>query len=204
MVLDIILIILFVLMMLYGYKKGCIGIVAKLVSLILAFVLSYFLASVVGSYIADTSWGVNVTTSIEDKILGELSSSEQNTVIVMVQDKLGLVDENEIINKIIDYVFTGIGFVVVFVIARIILWIVQKILESIFELPILNAFNKVGGVITATVLFLIEISIILAVIKSVSTISFMNTVVNNIQSSVITRSLYDHNIFTNIILNKII
>jgi len=38
-VLDVILIVLFVLMILYGYKKGCIGIVAKLVSLIIAFVL---------------------------------------------------------------------------------------------------------------------------------------------------------------------
>ena len=80
----------------------------------------------------------------------------------------------------------------------------QKILESIFELPALKEFNKLGGIITAAVLFIIEISIILAAIQSISSLSFMAKVVNTIQTSVITRILYEHNIFTNIILSKII
>lgn len=203
MILDIILIILFVLMMLYGYKKGCIGIVAKLVSLIVAFMLAYLLAQTVGGYIAGTSLGENIQNTIESKVVGELDSSEEFTVISMIQDKLGLANEQAIAGKIISYVFTGFGFITVFILARIVLWIAQKILEGIFELPVLKAFNKLGGVITAAILFIIEISIILAVIKSISTLTFMTGVVNTIYSSVITKAIYDHNIFTNIILSKI-
>ncbi len=204
MILDIILIVLFIFMMLYGYKKGCIGIVAKLVSLVLAFVLAYLLAGTVGGYIANTSWGMNITTSIENNVLGKLNSLEENTVISMIQEQLSLENEIDIVGKITEYVFTGIGFVAVFIIARIVLWIAQKILESIFELPVLKAFNKLGGVITSAILFIIEISIILAVIKSISSLAFMNSAINTIQTSVITKALYDHNIFTNLIMNKII
>lgn len=204
MVLDIVLIILLGLMMVYGYLKGCIGIVARLVSVALAFVLAYMLASTVGNYIESTSLGISIKTSIESGFVNELNNAEQTTVISFMQDKLGYTDKNSISEKVVDYVFTGVGFVTVFVASRIVLWIAQKILESIFELPVLKTFNKLGGVITATVLFIVEISIILAVIKSISTISFMNNAVNIIQSSVITKALYDHNIFTNLILNKII
>lgn len=204
MVLDIILITLLVFIMIYGYWKGCIKIVARLVSLILAFVLAYLLASTVGGYIADTSIGMEIKTGIESSILEKLYSSEQMTVISMIQEKLGIQNENELTIKIIDYVFTGIGFVIVFVVARIVLWIAQHILENIFELPVLKTFNKLGGVIASVVIYIIEISIILAVIKSISTISFMSGAVNVIQSSVITKMLYDHNIITNIILSKII
>lgn len=204
MILDIILITLLVFIMIYGYWKGCIKIVARLVSLILAFVLAYLLASTVGGYIADTSIGMEIKTGIESSILEKLYSSEQMTVISMIQEKLGIQNENELTIKIIDYVFTGIGFIIVFVVARIVLWIAQHILENIFELPVLKTFNKLGGVIASVVIYIIEISIILAVIKSISTISFMSGAVNVIQSSVITKMLYDHNIITNIILSKII
>ena len=204
MILDIILITLFILMMLYGYKKGCIGIVAKLISLLVAFVLAYILAEVAGNYIIGTSLGETIETSIKNTVLGEIKNEDQSTVISIVQEKLNIEAEETIVEKIIDYVFTGIGFVVVFVATRIVLWIAQKILESIFDLPVLKTFNKLGGVIASVALFLIEISILLAVVKSVSTLTFMNSVVNFIESSVITKALYDHNIITNLILSRII
>ena len=204
MILDIILITLFILMMLYGYKKGCIGIVAKLISLLVAFVLAYILAEVAGNYIIGTSLGETIETSIKNTVLGEIKNEDQSTVISIVQEKLNIEAEETIVEKIIDYVFTGIGFVVVFVATRIVLWIAQKIVESIFDLPVLKTFNKLGGVIASVALFLIEISILLAVVKSVSTLTFMNSVVNFIESSVITKALYDHNIITNLILSRII
>ncbi len=204
MILDVIVIVLFVLMMIYGYKKGCISIVAKLISVIVALVLAYFLANTVGGYIETTEIGIKITTSIEKVVADEFSKSQESTIIAALQDKLNITNEKDIIQKIIDYVFIGIGFIAVFVISRLVLWIAEKILESIFELPILKTFNKLGGVITSAVLFLVEISILLAIIKSLSAIAFIGGVVNVIESSVITKTLYDHNIFTSLILSKII
>lgn len=204
MVLDIIVIVFFALMIIYGYSKGCISIVAKLVSVIIAFVLAYFLADTVGNYIESTKVGVQIKTSVEEVVLNEMNNIQDETVISLIQEKLNILNTEDVATKIINYVFVGLGFVVVFVLARIILWIAQKILESIFDLPVLKTFNKLGGVIASVVLFLLEISIILAIINSLSTMSFMSSIVDVIKSSVITKVLYEHNIFANLILTKII
>lgn len=224
MILDVILVILFLLMLLYGYKKGCIGIVANLVSLIVAFVLAYLLAGAMGEYIANTGWGKNIQNGISSKFLEQEQIEDKETknemdLVETNQDENTSINDNKItviqndviedvknsaVNKITGYVFTGLGFVIVFVAARIVLWLAQKILEGIFELPVLKAFNKFGGIITAALIFIIEVSVILAVIKSISAMTFMTGTINVIQSSIITKVLYEHNIVANIILSKII
>lgn len=203
MILDIIVIVFFVLMIIYGYTKGCISIVAKLVSVIIAFVLAYFLADAVGGYIESTKVGIQVKANIEEFVLNEMNHLENTTVITLIQEKLNILKTEDVAIKVIEYVFVGIGFIVVFVLARIVLWIAQKILESIFELPVLKTFNKLGGVIASVILFLVEISVILAIITSLSTIPFASGVVDIIKSSVITKVLYEHNILANLILTKI-
>lgn len=204
MILDIIIVILFIGIMLYGYKKGAIGIIAKLVTVMLSFALAYFFAESVGEYISETSFGMSLQTSITNTINDKLNTSKDSLIVLDVQENLVDNSQNEIYLKIMSYVFRGIGFAIVFVISRIVLWIAQKILEGIFELPVLKTFNKLGGVIASAVLFILELSIVLAIIKAISTLTFMNSVINIIDSSVITKALYTHNIITNLILTKLI
>lgn len=204
MVLDIILIILFIFMLIYGYFKGCIGIVAKLVSLILASVLAYLLADTVGDYIAGTQFGIDIKNSIQNTVIEKINNVEENTAVSIIINNVGNENQIAVTNKITDYIFVGVGFVTVYIFARLVLWIAQMILESVFELPILKMFNKLGGVMVAGLLFIVELSVVLAIIKSISTISFMNNIVTVINSSIITKVIYDHNIITNIILSKII
>lgn len=203
MVLDIVLVVIFILMLLYGCKKGFIGIVAKLVSAILAFVLAYILANTVGQYVSSTDIGVKMQTNISNFVMQGLQSNEQASELQILQNNLNITNEQNISEKVGEYVFTGVGFVLVFIVARIVLWIGQKILESIFELPVLKTFNRLGGIIASGVLFILEVSIILSVIECLSTLAFMGKAVGLIESSVITRAIYEHNIFTTIILSKI-
>lgn len=204
MILDVILILLFICIMLYGYKKGAIGIIAKLVTVILSFVLAYFFAETLGEYISRTDFGMNIQTSIINTITDKLNEQSDYGTNLKLQETIGNATGNELVLKIVSYIFTGIGFAVIFIVSRIVLWIGQKILESIFELPVLKTFNKLGGVIAAALLFIIELSIILAIIKAISTLAFINAVVNVIHSSIITKTIYDHNIITSLILTKLI
>ena len=204
MVIDVILIILFVLMIVYGYKKGCIALASKLASLVIAFILAYALAKVTGAFILETNIGVHIKGAIESKVLGELQGAETEQIILALQEQFGLPASQLLSDKVVSYVFTGIGFITIFILARIVLWIAEKILESIFELPVLKTFNKLGGVIIAGALMIIEISIILAVIKSMSTLTFMTGIINVINNSVIVKILYAHNIVTNLFMNIIL
>lgn len=204
MILDIILMVLFICIMLYGYKKGAVGIIAKLVTVVLSFAVAYLFAETLGEYISKTSFGINLQTNITNAISDKLNPSNDTENFLKIQETMENTVENEMILKICHYIFTGMGFAVVFVISRIVLWIAQKILESIFELPVLKAFNKLGGIIASVVLFVIELSIILGIIKVISGLQFMNTVVNIINSSVITKAIYNHNIIANLILTRLI
>lgn len=203
MILDIVLIVLLICMIIYGYIKGFIKIVAKLVSVIIAIVLAYLLAGIVGEWISNTNLGINIQTEIENRVTNKLINSEKDTTITIIEQNMEIQNQEVLVQKIIRYVFVGIGFVSVFVVARILLWMVQKILENVFELPVLRTFNKLGGVISASAIYVIEVYVVLAIIKSVSTLEFMNDVVATINSTVITKVLYDYNIVANIILSKI-
>ena len=203
MILDIIIVVLLIFMMIYGYNKGCINIVAKLLSLVLAFALAYVMALQAGEYIASTQFGGKIQTSIQNTMKIGLAEVGQEGIISVIKEKFSINDDKVLVDKIVDYVFIGIGFITIFILARIVFWIGQKILENIFELPVLRTFNKLGGVITSSILYIIEISIVLAAINMLATFAFMDGVVEVIQSSVITRFIYEHNICTKIILSKI-
>lgn len=204
MVLDIVVLIIFLIMLLYGYKKGFIGLVAKLVSTLLAFVLAYFLSTTTGVYVQNTAFGQKLVVGIKNGVVETLNDTKEITLISTIQEKTNILNESELVNKIVDYVFIGIGFAIVFIATKLILWIAFKIIESIFELPVLKTFNKLGGVIVSVLLFVLEISIVLAILKSLSTLSFVRGVIEIIQSSVIIKPIYENNIFANLILSKLI
>jgi len=204
MILDIILIILFICIILYGYKKGAVGIIAKLVTVILSFAIAYLLAETVGEYISKTSLGIKIQTSITTTISDRLNAQSDSGIIIKIQEMLKSSSESELTSKTVEYIFVGIGFMSVFIVSRLVLWIAQKILESIFELPVLKTLNKLGGIIASVLLFIIELSIMLTIIKAISTLSFMNAVVNIIDKSVICKAIYNHNIVTDLIVTKFI
>lgn len=204
MILDIILIVIVILSMLHGYKKGCISIIAKLVSVIIAFTLAYIFAQSVGEYISNTSVGDTIKTTIESEVAKGLTGTSVASVLSILQDKLEVSGGQVLADKIINCVFASLGFILTFIVVRIVLFIAQQILEAIFDLPILKSFNKLGGVLISGLLFVIEISIILAAISGMSALPFMSSVINCINNSIITKTIYENNLFADFILNKII
>lgn len=210
MLLDIILIIFLASLIGYGYKKGAVDVVAHLASIIIAFILAYFLARTVGDYIAEsTIMGKNARASVENNITELMANDKsvgENGIIGRLVEitRIDLSNSRTIIAaKLTDYIFIGIGFGAVYFITRIILWIAAMMLDGIFELPVLKTFNKLGGVIAGIVMFLIETGIIFAVIYFASSFDFMKGIIRLIDSSVIASTIYNHNIITDLLLSKI-
>jgi len=201
---DIVIIIIFLLILLRGYKKGFIKIVTKLISAIVALILAWLLAEFVGECIANTSIGSDIKLNIQNMVTDKIAKREQTTMLTMIQNQFGLKDPNSVSDKLCEYVFITLGFISVFILAKIVLWIAQKMLENIFDLPVLRTFNKLGGVIASGALFILEISIILALANTLSDFEFMKSIIEHIESTVVVKALYDYNIFTNIILSKIV
>ena len=97
-------------------------------------------------------------------------------------------------------ILKGLSFVLIFFIVTLISYILQMILNVVFNLPILNSVNNIGGVIFGILKMLVKIYIVLAIIYFVSTIPFTKMVTDMIDSSMLTKFLYNNNIFVNIIV----
>lgn len=218
MLIDIILILILLISVLIGYKKGFIKILAGLISFILAFVLAYMLSGMAAEYIKTTKIGSNIKTTIEtsvgdylnvkqeDKIEQEDKSKKIDIINIIEQNAEEKIEQGKasIIEKVTDYVFVGIGFASVFVLVKIVLLIVFFVLQKIFELPVLKSFNKLGGISVQVILTLLKISLVLAVLNFMSPMEFIQGIIAKIDSSVITKILYNHNIIADIILKKVI
>lgn len=131
-----------------------------------------------------------------------------------IQKIEGVIDNkvDEIVNdgkealaaKIVSTTFYGIGFILTFIGVKLILFIVFLIVEFIFKLPVLKAFNKLLGGALEFVLMLVRIWIVLGLVNFMAPLEFMGKVINIIDGSVITKLLYENNIIVTLIMGKII
>ena len=220
MLIDIILILILLISVLIGYKKGFIKILAGLISFILAFVLAYMLSGMAAEYIKTTKIGSNIKTTIETSVGDYLNVKQEDKIEIEQEEKskkldiINIIEKNaeekieqgkvNIIEKVTNYVFVAIGFLAVFVLVKIVLLIVFFVLQKIFELPVLKSFNKLGGIGVELIVTFLKIALVLAILKLMSPIEFIQGIIAKIDSSVITKILYNHNIIADIILKKVI
>lgn len=220
MIIDVILVVAFLVAAIWGAHKGGIKIIASLVSFVLAFVLAYTLAGTVGEYIKGTSFGESIEQAIETRILNtekeevepnEESDLQDTDAVTKIEEAIGekvdeVVSESKeaLANKIVEYVFVGIGFLATFIGIKLILFIIFLIIELIFKLPVLKAFNKLTGGILEVVLLLLKVWILLGLISFAAPLDFMQRVIELINGSLITKALYEYNIIVSLIIGKII
>lgn len=221
MILDICIIILVIIAVFIGYKKGFIKLVAKLVGFFVAIIIAYFLYSKLGNYIYDNlGIGNNIKQAVTETVEKYVDNDEKltdnkennnlkNDILekyikqIVNEQKI----ESEVKNKrdtIIDqasekiarFITKGLAFISIFIVVMICIFILSLILDSVFSLPILKAFNKTGGVIVSIILLLLRLYILFAVINFVYPlgVSFIDKVINYIDTTTITKFLYNKNL----------
>lgn len=225
MILDIILIVLLIGAIVLGNKKGFVKIASGLVTFVIAFVLAYIFANNMANYIRfDTKLGKSLESGINTSVSSFLENENSNdkedkkqedqTVIGdSIKDLQNLFGDkiNEAVKDgkkttkevLTNYVFTGIGFITVFIIVKLILIVATIMLDGVFNLPVLKSFNELFGIIAAVVLLILKIWVALAIVKLIAPMNFMTGIIKYIDSSIITRILYDNNIIISIIAGKI-
>ena len=107
-------------------------------------------------------------------------------------------------NKMAEYIYVGLGFAIVFVLVRIVLWITVMMLDNVLELPVINTINKLAGSIAAVIMVYLEANVILAIIQLLGAFSFMDGIIQILNNSVIVNFIYEHNIVMHVIMKKIL
>ena len=147
-IIDIV-IILFILASIYlGYKKGLISLVIQLFAFIISLIITLILYRPIGSMIINTTQldeklqeiiQVNAESVIsedsDNKITNELIESAKNGMLPDVSKSLAI------------NIIYGVTMLVLFIVSRICLIFIKSLSDLIAKLPIINQFNKLGGVL---------------------------------------------------------
>lgn len=209
MILDIIILVLVLFAALMGYKKGLVGIMVGLVSMILAIVLSLFLQGPIADMLYNNT---GVGKIVEQTVYTNLNSANNknnennenkltdNIIINSITDKaVASLTNEETAKAVTMFILKGISFVIIFIVVTIVCRILQSVLNLVFNLPVLDVVNKFGGLGLGAIKVLLKIYIVLAIISFIAPMQIIDPVIEMINSSTVTKMLYQNNLFVSLL-----
>lgn len=206
MIIDIIVLIFIALAAYAGYKKGLVGILVSLLVMVISIVFAFMLQGVIADMLYnDTSIGKtlqqSIETSLEDSFDKKIEEKTDSNAFyagivksIVNKDEISGVAENTT-----KFILKGISFVAIFVITFIICYIVQMMLNIVFDLPGLSQINEIGGVAVGILKALLKVWIVLAIVSFISPVPVFNFLDTAIKNTMITRFLYEHNVFVTLL-----
>ena len=217
-ILDLVLIGIVLLSTFLGYKKGLIGVAFKIVSFVIAVVITLILFIPVSNFIIDnTDWDEKLETAIvttlsnsnieESKELKEeetnlpnvavnyINSTIKDTIATTQNNVVGAVSRDLAVNII------KIGtMVVLFIIARIALLFAKAIMEGIAELPIIKQFNEAGGILYGILRGILVIYLLLLIVSLIVPVLNNQAILEVIEKTILCKFMYNNNILLGIFL----
>lgn len=211
-ILDIILIAIILLNVIICYKKGLVKLAVGLVAVFISLALALMLYKPVSNIIIKNT---EIDEKIKESIISTLTTENNESEINDSSDKgmmkymQSYVDDavnktkNEIVIESAEVVSNKIinicAFLGVFVVARILAFLLTIIADLIMSLPILKQFNKAGGIVYGIIKALLIIYVILAIIFVLTYITGNTTISEIISKSCITKIFYNNNILLGLI-----
>ena len=192
MVVDIIIIAILALSIFLGYKKGLVELGIKAAAVIIALVATIILYRPISNFIIDkTKLDENLQQIImekSEKIIEE--NVVQNEITDEIQNQMLPDTAHELSLNIIR---AGV-ILVLYIAIKIALRFVTALANLIAKLPILDQFNKLGGIIYGAIRGLLIIYVALLIIQFVSEVNPGNVVNEEINKSFIGKEMYERNV----------
>ena len=210
-ILDIVLLAIFILSVFIGYKKGLIGVVFNLCAFLVSLILTWILFTPVSNMIIkNTQIDDNIKNVIIEKGVIVVESNdkenEDNQINKYIQEYVSKPIKNTANNAveetatIISQKVVAIGVAIgLFIVIRIVLIFLKFIAEGIANLPIIKQCNKAGGTLYGVIRGLFIVYIVLAILFFIMSINNAGVIADTINSSIISKYLYTHNIILDLI-----
>lgn len=214
-IIDLIVIGIIALCIFMGYKRGLVGVAFKILSFIIAIIITMILFKPVSNFIINnTTMATTIQNAITQRIKiqdiesGEIKKEESNLPNVVVdyinEEATGKINETK--NNMADELakeltITAINIIVIvalFIISRILLIFAKTILESVAEIPIIKQFDKAGGTIYGFLKGMIIIYVILTIISFALPMLEKTALLEAINNTILTKILYNNNIILKI------
>lgn len=190
-IIDIIIILFILASIFLGYKKGLVSLGINLVAFIIAILITFILYRPIANVIINsTQVDENLQAAIENQI-GEVISNDAETGAIESATNSILQGGSKTLAINIIY---GITMIVLFIIARIALIFISAIANMVSKLPILNQFNKLGGIIYGLLRGVIIVYVILMVVNLIITLNPTGKIKENIDETYLAKTMCEYNI----------
>ena len=206
---DLIIIAIMALCIFLGYKRGLIGVAFKIVSFLIAVVVTFILYIPVSNFVIKN-------TTIDDNIKNAIVEKFDDNVNEEKTEKDGIPDimldyinryTTEVKDAGVEVAAQNISVisvklmvaVVLFLVVRIALIFVKAIISLVEKIPVLKQFNEIGGIVYGILEGLLIIYIILTIISVMSPMISDTGILAAINDSYIGSFMYNHNILLEII-----
>ena len=215
MVIDIIIVLIIALCIFAGYKKGLMGVLFKIVSFILALIIALILHGPISNFIINnTSIDENLETLIinnidpNNEVIDENGNLKENTnnsetIQEYITNTIGNVKdgvENAAARSIAITIINIAVLILILLITRIILGVLNIIIDIVAKLPIIKQFNTAGGLIFGAVEGLIIVYVLLAICALIAPLFGDLQLISSINNSTLGKLMYDNNILLKIML----
>lgn len=197
LIIDIIVIAFILLSIFFGYKKGLVVLAVKLCAFVIAIVVTLVLYKPVANLVINST---SIDESIQNTILEKVTDiieDDQNAEItneLIESAKQGMLPEASR-ELAINIIYAGV-MIILFIGIRICLIFVTAIANVITKLPILNQINKLGGILYGLIRGILLVYVFLLIISIVGTVNPKNEVHKQINTSYITKAMYENNIIS--------
>lgn len=210
-VLDIVLLIIFLLSLFFGYRKGLIGVAFNLCAFLVALVVTWILYNpITNVVINNTEIDDSIRNAIIEKGVIETKEDEEKEEENMINKYIQQYVTSPITNttnevveetaRVVSEKVVAIGVAIaLFIVVRIALILLKFVAEAIAKLPIIKQFNKAGGLIYGVIKGMFIIYIFLAILFFIMSVNNSGMIANMINSSLISKYLYENNLILNII-----
>lgn len=216
-VLDVIILSVLALSLILGYRKGLIGVAFNLCAFLVALIITWILYTPITNLVINNTQiddGIR-NTIIEKGVIKEKEDNEKTEEKIEENDNVvnqyiqkyvtepatntanNVVEETA---KVVSEKVVAIGVAIgLFIVVRIGLILLKFVVEAIAKLPVIKQFNKAGGLIYGAVRGMFIIYIFLAILFFIMSINNSGMIANMINSSIISKMLYENNLILNII-----
>lgn len=219
-ILDIIVVILFILSIWEGYKKGLTKSLLKIVSFVLAIVISIAIFKpvselIINQTLIDDTIQEKIVSTFENENLDENEENEQseikkeknsNIFYAYIEDKVTEVGDeakgyviNAAAKEISNIAINVMVFIIVFIVTRIILIFIKALADLMTKIPVIKQCNELGGGIFGALRAIIIILILFTVLSIILPLIPNSAILSIINDSIICRFIYENNIIIQII-----
>ncbi|NCB93475.1 MAG: CvpA family protein [Clostridia bacterium] len=225
-----ILLIVFVVCVIQGYRKGMIRTAISMVSFIIVLYVTSWISPYVGDFIREnTNW----EQSIQEKCADVIEQGMEQQPDLSVGSQVGVIEElplpqsmkekllennnSEVykqlaVESFADYlsgyisygIINGIAFLIAFIITNIIVKLILYAVDLLTELPVVGTLNRLGGILLGGVQGILWIWIFFLVITLLYETSVGSMLMDVTNGDPVLRWLYDRDILVQVIMKILV